>query len=48
MGLILKGVEPTKRLQEGKQFGGMMTHCVSVAADPDIDDELRGLAEGGV
>ncbi|MBC8256393.1 MAG: DUF4287 domain-containing protein [Candidatus Marinimicrobia bacterium] len=42
VGLILKGVESTKRLQEGKQFSGMMTHCVSITAEADIDGELKG------
>lgn len=42
VGLILKGVEPTERLQEGKQFSGMMTHCVSITGEADIDDELKG------
>ena len=42
VGLILKGVEPTERLQEGKQFSGMMTHCVAVTSENDIDDELKG------
>lgn len=42
VGLILKGVESTPQLQEGKQFSGMMTHCVSITSESDIDDELKG------
>lgn len=42
VGLILKGVEPTDRLQTGKQFSGMMTHAVGVTDASDIDDELKG------
>ena len=41
LGLILKGVEETARLQSGKQFSGMMTHCVAVHSKNDIDTELK-------
>ena len=40
VGVILKGVEETARLQSGKQFSGMMTHCVVVHSKNDIDTEL--------
>lgn len=42
VGLILKGAPETARLQSGKQFSGMMTHCVAVHSKDDIDDELKG------
>ncbi len=41
VGLILKGEPETARLQTGKQFSGMMTHCVAVHDSSDIDDELE-------
>lgn len=41
VGLVLKDVPETKRLQSGKQFSGMMTHCVAVHSKSDIDDELK-------
>jgi|TARA_Y100000294_G_scaffold170402_1_gene182683 predicted transport protein len=42
VGLILKGIPETNRLKTGKQFSGMMTHCVAVHSKSDIDDELKG------
>lgn len=42
VGFVLKGVEPTQRLQTGKQFSGMMTHVVAVTALSQIDAELIG------
>ncbi len=41
VGLILKGEQETVRLKSGKQFSGMMTHCVEVRAESDIDDALK-------
>ncbi len=41
VGLILKGVNETPRLQTGKQFSGMMTHCVAVHSKSDLDPELK-------
>ncbi len=40
VGLILKGFDDTNRLQSGKQFSGMMTHCVAIHDKSDIDSEL--------
>ena len=42
VGLVLKGFPETKRLLTGKQFSGMMTHCIAVQSKIDIDDELKG------
>ena len=42
VGLILKGEPETLRLKSGKQFSGMMTHCVAVHSKKDIDSELIG------
>ena len=42
VGLFLKGEPETNRLQTGKQFSGMMTHCISVYSIDDIDTELNG------
>lgn len=41
VGLILKGEPETDRLQSGKQFSGMMTHCVAVHSESDINDDLK-------
>lgn len=41
VGLVLKGIPETDRLQTGKQFSGMMTHCVAVHTKEDIDSELK-------
>jgi hypothetical protein len=41
VGLILKGVAETSRLKTGKQFSGMMTHCVAVHSKKEIDSELK-------
>ncbi len=41
VGLILKGHPETERLQAGKQFSGMMNHCVAVHGKSDIDNELK-------
>ena len=42
VGLILKGEKETSRLQSGKQFSGMMTHCVAVHSKDEIDAKLKG------
>ena len=42
VGLMLKGIESNDRLREGKQISGMMTHCLSVKSDVQIDGELKG------
>jgi len=41
VGLVLKGEPETDRLQSGKQFSGMMTHCVAVQSKSDINNELK-------
>jgi len=41
VGLILKREPETDRLQSGKQFSGMMTHCVAVYGKDDLDSELK-------
>lgn len=41
VGLVMKGEPETDRLQSGKQFSGMMTHCVAVHSISDIDNELK-------
>lgn len=41
VGLILKGHEETPRLSIGKQFSGMMSHCVAIHSDNDIYPELK-------
>ena len=40
LGLNLKDVEPTKRLQGGAVFGGMCSRKVALTAPADIDNEL--------
>ncbi len=41
IGLLLKGVDETDRLLTGKQFSGMMTHCVAIHQLSDFDSELK-------
>ncbi len=41
VGLVLKGEPETDRLQSGKQFSGMMTHCVAVQSKSDINNEFK-------
>lgn len=41
LGLNLKGVDATERLEEGKVFSGMCTHRVRITTKKDIDAELR-------
>lgn len=40
LGLNLKGVDGTERLEGGKAFGGMCTHLVKINAEADLDGEL--------
>jgi len=42
IGLNLKGVEPTARLEASGSFNAMCSHRVRVAAAKDIDAELAG------
>lgn len=41
VGLILKGVKPTSRLERSRSFNAMCTHRVRVASAEDVDDELK-------
>lgn len=41
LGLNLKGVEPTERLEGGNVFSGMCTHRVRLSAPQDVDDQVR-------
>lgn len=41
LGLILKGVDATDRLEGGKVFSGMCTHKVRITGKKDINTELR-------
>ena len=41
LGLNLKGVDATGRLEGGKVFSGMCTHRVRITSKKDIDAELR-------
>jgi len=41
LGLNLKGVDPTDRLEGGKVFSGMCTHKVRITTKKDINTELR-------
>lgn len=45
VGIQLKGDPAAGRLEEGKRFGGMVSHQVAVSALDDIDDELVGWLE---
>lgn len=40
VGLILKGKEPTDRLEEGSKWNSMCTHRVQVTDKKQVDDEL--------
>jgi predicted transport protein len=40
LGLNLKGVEPTNRLEGGKVFSGMCTHKVQLLKSSDVDDNV--------
>ena len=41
IGLILKGVKPSGRLESSGSFNAMFTHRVRVTRREDIDDELK-------
>jgi hypothetical protein len=46
LGLVLKGVEPTARLEASGSFSAMCTHRVRLESAKDVDDEVRAwLAE---
>ncbi len=40
LGLNLKGVEPTERLEGDKVFGGMCTHRVKLTDSSQVDDQV--------
>ena len=40
LGLNLKGVDATKRLEGGKVFSGMCTHRVRLTAPGDVDAQV--------
>jgi hypothetical protein len=42
VGLILKGLKPTARLEASGSFNAMFTHRVRVSSKADIDAELKG------
>ena len=42
LGLILKGVEPSGRLEAAGSWNGMMTHRVRLAAPAEVDAEVTG------
>ena len=42
VGLVLKGVPPSQRLEASGSFNAMVTHRVRVGAVTEIDDELIG------
>lgn len=42
LGLNLKGVEATERLEGGNVFSGMCSHRVRLTGPDDVDDEVRG------
>lgn len=42
VGLNLKGVEPTDRLEESGSFSGMCTHRVRLSSKKDVDRQLVG------
>jgi Domain of unknown function (DUF5655)/Domain of unknown function (DUF4287) len=42
LGLILKGVKPSARLEASGSFNAMFTHRVRVTSQADIDAELKG------
>lgn len=42
LGLNLKDVEPTARLEGGKVFGGMCTHLVRLESTADVDADVVG------
>jgi predicted transport protein len=42
LGLNLKGVEPTERLEGGNVFSGMCSHLVRLANPSEVDDQVVG------
>jgi len=42
LGLNLKGVEPSDRLEGGVVFGGMCTHKVRLSEVDDVDEQVAG------
>lgn len=42
LGLNLKDVEPTARLEGGKPFSGMCSHLVRLADSAEVDEEVTG------
>ena len=42
VGLILKGVKPSGRLEASGSFNAMFTHRVRIASEKDVDGELKG------
>lgn len=42
LGLNLKDVVPTERLEGGKIFGGMCTHLVRLSSPAEVDDQIIG------
>jgi hypothetical protein len=42
VGIILKGVKPSSRLEASGSFNAMFTHRVRVTSKSDIDGELKG------
>lgn len=45
VGLNLRGVEPTQRLEPSGSFSGMCSHRVRVTAEEQVDGELLGWLE---
>ena len=41
VGLVLKGVEPTGRLEAAGSWNAMVTHRVRVASEDEVDSELK-------
>jgi hypothetical protein len=41
IGLILKGVKPTERLEVSGSFNAMFTHRVRITGETDIDSEVK-------
>lgn len=41
LGLNLKGVEPSDRLEGGNIFSGMCTHLVKLSSPEEVDDQVK-------
>jgi hypothetical protein len=41
LGLNLKGIESSERLEEGNVFSGMCTHRVRLSRPEEVDDQVR-------